>query len=324
MASPGTMTGSTFTELATTTYRSHKKKIDDNFTNRNALLKYIQRRGNKVMETGGLSIVTPLDYAANGTYMRYSDWDILDISQSEVISAAEWPWKQIAINVVASGREIRINAGDSMITKLVAARLKNAIRTFSNNFSTDLYSDGALSNQINGLQAIVADTNTNTIGGINANTYTFWRNTVLDASDTVTTPSATNFENGLMLPIWLTLDRGPDDQPDLIVMDSNYYAFFEASQVSLKRYNDTSRGDAGFVTLRYKNADVLYDGNSGIPANKAYFLNTNYLNLNVHQDADLEILDDIRPVNQDGSVTAILWMGNLTCSNRKLQGVIKA
>jgi hypothetical protein len=29
-------------------------------------------------------------------------------------------------------------------------------------------------------------------------------------------------------------------------------------------------------------------------------------------------------VNQDGSVTPILWMGNVTCSNRKLQGVMIA
>ena len=55
-----------------------------------------------------------------------------------------------------------------------------------------------------------------------------------------------------------------------------------------------------------------------------YFLNTNYLQLVVHQDADMEIMDEMRPVNQDGSVTPILWMGNLTCSNRKQQGVVIA
>ena len=90
----------------------------------------------------------------------------------------------------------------------------------------------------------------------------------------------------------------------------------------MKRYNDTMSADAGFVTLKYKNADVLFDGNSGIPANHMYFINTNYLELVVHQDADLTIMDEMRPVNQDGQVIPILWMGNLTCSNRKQQGVI--
>lgn len=323
MASPGTFTGSTFTELVTTTHRKHRKMVIDNLSNRNALLKYMMKRGNKRSEDGGLTIVEPLDYAANGTYQRYSDWDTLDISQSEVISAAEYPWRQIAINVVASGRELRINSGESSIIKLASARIKNAYRTFNNNFSSDLYSDGTTTNQINGLQALIPDANTvGTVGGINAATWSFWQSSLRDASVASVTTSATTIENGLMLPLWLTVDRGPDDQPDLIVMDSNYYSFFEASQTSLKRYNDTSRGDAGFVTLKYKSADVLYDGNSGIPTNHAYFINTNYLKLCVHKDADLEVMEDMRPINQDGSVTPILWMGNLTISNRKLQGVI--
>lgn len=320
MASPN----STFTELVSTTFRKHRKEIKDNLSNRNALLKYIMKRGNYLKEDGGLTIATPLDYAANSTYQRYSDWDTLNISQSDVISAAEYQWRQIAINVVASGRELRINSGDSRIINLAKARIKNAIRTFNNNFSSDLYSAGSLTNQINGLQAIVADTNTNTVGGIDASTWAFWQNTVYDASVNSVTPSSTTIENGLMLPLWLSLDRGPDDQPDLIVADNTYYQYFEGSQASLKRYTGAESANGGFVTLKYKNADVLFDGNSGIPANHMYFLNTNYLQLVVHQDADMEIMDEMRPVNQDGSVTPILWMGNLTCSNRKLQGVIIA
>lgn len=314
---------SIFTELVTTTFRKHRAQVKDNLSLRIALLKYMKRRGNYRLEDGGLTIAMPLDYASNSTYQRYSDWDLLNISQSDVLSAAEYQWRQIAINVVASGRELRINSGESQIINLAKARIKNAIRTFNNSFSSDLYSSGSLTNQINGMQSIVADTNTNTVGGIDANVWTFWRNSVLDASDTVTTISATNIEHGCMLPLWLTLDRGPDDQPDLIVMDSVYYALFEASQTSMKRYNDATKSDAGFVTMKYKGADVLYDGASGIPASHAYFINTNYLELVAHKDADMEEMDALHPVNQDGSVIPILWMGNLVCSNRFLQGVIK-
>lgn len=320
MASPN----STFTELVSTTFRKHRKEIKDNLSNRNALLKYINKRGNTRKEDGGLTIATPLDYAANSTYQRYSDWDTLNISQSDVITAAEYQWRQIAINVVASGRELRINSGDSRIINLAKGRIKNAIRTFNNNFSSDMYSSGSLTNQINGLQALIADTNTNTVGGIDASVWPFWQNTVFDASVNSVTPSATTIENGMMLPTWLSVDRGPDDQPDLIVMSNDYYTFFESSQVSLKRYTDEMKAGAGFVTLKYKNADVLFDGNSGIPASHIYMVNTNYIELVVHQDADLNIMDEMRPVNQDGEVIPILWMGNLTCSNRKQQAVIIA
>lgn len=325
MAGPNT----TFTELVTTTYRKHRKKIVDNVSNRNALLKYMMKRGQKRLEDGGLTIAQPLDYQQNSTYQRYSDWDLLNISQSDVLTAAEYQWRQVAINVVASGRDLRINSGDSRIVNLAQGRIKNALRSFNNNFSSDLYSAGSLTNQVNGLQALIADTNTNTVGGIDASLWSFWQNTVQSAAAPIQggsgiTVSATTIENGIMLPLWLAIDRGPDDQPTVIVADNIYYQFYEGSQASLKRYSSNDSESGGFVTLKYKMADVVYDGNSGIPSSHMYFVNTNYVELVVHQDADLEIMEHRTPINQDGEVIPILWMGNLTCSNRHLQGVAKA
>lgn len=316
-----------FTELVSTTFRKHRKDITDNVSKNNALLRRIYDKKQVRKEDGGLSIVTPLDYAENATYQRYSGYDVLNIGASDVISAAEYQWRQIAINVTASGLELRTNAGDSRIINLVKSRVKNAIRTFKNNFSADMYSDGTLANQVNGLQAIVANAGTGTIGGIDSSTWTFWRNKVQSAAaplqgGAAITPGPTTMES-LMLPLWLALTRG-DDQPDLIVMDNNYFTFFEQSQLSLKRYTDETKANAGFVSLKYKNADVIFDGGSGIPTNSAYFLNTDYLELVVHKDADMAVMDELRPTNQDAAVVPVLWMGNLTCSNRSLQGVMKA
>jgi hypothetical protein len=329
MASPNAI----FTELVTTTFRKHSKDIKDNVSKNNALLARINAKGNKRKEDGGLTIVSPLDYAANSTYQRYSGYDILNIGASDTISAAEYQWRQIAINVVASGMELRTNSGESRIINLVKARMKNAMRTFKNNFSVDVYSDGTLPNQIGGLQALVADNGLGTVGGIDSSAWAFWRNIVQSAAaplqgGAAITPSATTIES-LMLPLWLALTRG-DDQPDLIVADTNYFTFFENSQVSFKRYTSDGssatgvKASGGFVSLKYKTADVIYDGGSGIPTNHMYFLNTDYMDLVVHKDADMEIMDEMKPYNQDAAIVPILWMGNLTTSNRSLQGVLKA
>lgn len=323
MASPN----STFTELATTTFRKHRKDIKDNVSKNNALYRRMMAKGMTRNEDGGLSIVEPLDYAANSTYLRYSGYDVLNVSASDVLSAAEFQWRQVAINVTASGQELRLNSGESKIISLVKSRIKNAQRTFKNNFSGDIYGDGTLPNQINGLQALVADAGTGTVGGIDSSTWAFWQNKVQSAAAPLQgggaiVVSATTMES-LMLPLWLALTRG-DDQPDLIVMDNNYYTFFEASQTSLKRYTDSDSASGGFVSLKYKKADVIFDGGSGIPANHAYFLNTDYINMVQHPDADLTVMDQMQPYNQDAVVIPILWMGNMTISNRSLQGVQKA
>lgn len=322
-----TSPNSVFTELASTTFRKHSKDIKDNTSKNNAMYRRIVEKGQVRKEDGGLTIVTPLDYAENSTYQRYSGYDLLNIGASDVISAAEFQWRQIAINIVASGLELRTNSGGSRIINLVKARMKNAMRTFKNNFSVDLYSDGTLANQINGLQALVADNGLGTVGGINSSTWDFWRNTVQSAAAPLQgggaiTPSATTIES-LMLPLYLALTRG-DDQPDLIVSSNDYFQMYETSQVSIKRYTNDTQAQGGFISLKYKNADVIFDGGSGIPDAHMYFLNTDYLELVVHKDADMEVMEEMHPYNQDAAVVPVIWMGNLTVGNRKLQGVLKA
>lgn len=318
----------TFTELVSTTFRKHAKEIVDNVSKNNALLAYMKRKGNIETVDGGLSIALPLDYAENSTYQRYSGYDVLNIAASDVISAAEFQWRQIAINVVASGLELRVNSGGPRIINLAKARIKNAMRTFKNNFSVDIYSTGSLPNQINGLQALVSDLGTGTVGGIDSSTWTFWQNKVQSAATPLQggaaiTPGPTTIES-LMLPLWLAQVRG-DDKPDLIVSSNDYYTFYEQSQTSIKRYtNRTDMADGGFVSLKYHNADVIFDGGSGIPSAHMYFLNTDYLMLKVHEDANMTVISDMRPVNQDASVIPVLWMGNMVVSNRSLQGVLKA
>jgi hypothetical protein len=327
MATPS----STFTELVSTTFRKHAKDVKDNISRNNALYARLTKKGAIRVEDGGLTIAQPLDYNSNGTYQRYSGYDVLNIQQSDVITAAEYQWRQIALNVVASGLELRINSGAPQIIKLAKARIKNAMRTFKNNFSYDIYADGTLPNQINGLQALVADAGTGTVGGIDSGSWAFWQNAVQSAAAPIqgggsVIASATTIEGSLMLPLWLNQVRG-DDKPDLIVASNDYFSFFEQSQVSIKRYTtDSSAGtaDGGFTSLKYKNADVIFDGGSGIPAEHMYFLNTDYLELVVHRDANLSVQDQMQPYNQDAAVIPILWMGNMVCSNRRLQGVLKA
>ena len=325
MASPN----SVFTEIVSTTYREHKKMLADNVTNNNRLLQRLNSKGKKDLLDGGYKIAHPLEYAENSTYQRYSAYQVLNVSASDVISTAEFDWKQAAVHVTASGLELRQNSGKNAIMKLAKQRMKNAFSTAANSMSEDAYSDGTASNQINGLQALVADAGTGTVGGINSSTYTFWKNAVQDANSplqggSAITPSASTIQS-LMLPLWLEVSRGTD-VPDLIVCSNDYYTFYEESLTDYKRYGTNSTLNGGALALKYKDADVFFDGGtahgSGIPDSHMYFLNTDYLGMCVHKDADWEEVGEQRSVNQDAVVIPIIWQGNMVCSNRSLQGVL--
>jgi len=317
-----TSPSATFTELVTSTLRNHPSEIADNVSQNNALWRYLKRKGKIDLEDGGYEIVRNLDYANNSTYQRYSGYDTLNIGQTQVLTAAKYDWMQAAVNVTASGRELRMNSGDNAIFNLSKAKLKNAVRTAANYMSIDVYSDGALTNQMGGLAYIIQANGQGTVGGINSTTYSFWRNQFLEATGTNLVTKA-NIK-GYMNTLYLSLVRGAD-KPDLIVSSHDFFAMYWESLQDQQRYtNDRDEATAGFRALKYVDADVIFDSNSNFSttAEKMYFLNTDYLGLVVHRDANWSQMDDKVSVNQDAVVIPMLWMGNLVCSNRALQGIL--
>jgi hypothetical protein len=88
------------------------------------------------------------------------------------------------------------------------------------------------------------------------------------------------------------------------------------------RYEDTKTANAGFDNLMFKSAPVTYDVNT--QSGYVYFLNTKYLKLVGHSDCWSLATPFVKPTNGDYKVAQVLWMGELTVSNRKRQGVLTA
>jgi len=316
-----------WTELASTTFRKHRTEVADNVSKHNWLYRRLMAKGRIRTEDGGLSIVTPLEYATNSTYQRYSGFDALAINAVDVLTAAEYPWRQVAVNVAASGLELRTNMGESRIINFTKSKLRNANNSFKNGLSTDLYSDGTAANQINGVQALIADTGLGTVGQINSTSFPFWQSIVQSAAAPLQGGGALTLGpstiESLMLALYIKLTRGID-MPDVGVFSDDLFTMYEQSQTSIKRYTDKDTADGGFITMKYKGMDIGFDSSGGIPATHGYFVNTEYFEAVAHRDANMTIMDELHSVNQDAVVIPVLWMGNLTCSNRSLQGVLKA
>jgi hypothetical protein len=327
-------------EVVTTTLRNRSGKLADNVSRNNALLNRLRERGKVKTFSGGRSIVQEIEYAMNGTYKRYSGYEVLNIAPSDVMTAAEFPIRQAAVAVSISGLEMLQNSGREAVIDLLDSRITNAERTFMNSLSSDIYSDGTASGQITGLQALIANSpGSGTIGGIDRGNWQFWRNisfsAVSDGGAAVTSANVQNYMNRVAIQ----LVRG-NDGTDLIVADNNYYRLYLESLQAIQRVTDERTAGAGFAALKYYGAgrsiDVMLDGGfqgfstdpggvGGAPVDRMYFLNTNYIHYRPHRDRNMVPLDPDRfSVNQDAMVKLIGWAGNMTLSNARLQGVLRA
>lgn len=321
----------TMTELVTTTLRNRSGELADNVTKNNALLKRLRAKGRVKPVSGGRTIVQEMAFAENGTFKRYSGYETVNIAPSETFTAAEFNYAQAAVAVSVSGLELLMNSGGEAVLDLLEERITNATQTLTNNIALDCYSDGTADGgrQIGGLQLLIASNpTTGTVGGIDRSTTvgSFFRNKKFSGTtDGGGAVSPTNI-TGYMNQLYMSCVRGAD-KPDLIVADNNYYNFYWQSLQAIQRVASEDEASAGFMNLKYMGADVIFDGGigGGAPANKMYFLNTNYLFYRPHRDRNfVPIGDDRQSVNQDAMVKLIGFAGNMTLNNASLQGVLIA
>lgn len=314
-------------EIVTTTIENRSKKLADNVSNNNALLQRLERKGKRKPVSGGTKILQELEYGENGSFNWYSGYDPLNISPSDVFTSAEFDWKQCSVAVSISGLEELMNSGPEQMIDLLESRIGNAERTMKNQMASAVYGDGTASagKAIGGMQLLVSDAGTGIVGNINSTNWNFWRNITFDATTDGGAAATSANILGYMNRVWLQIVRGTD-KPDLIMADNNYYRLYWEALQPQQRFTSSDMAQAGFESLKYQSADVVYDGGIGgaCPTNHMYFLNTDYLYLRPHSRREYTALSPDRfATNQDAMVKLIGWAGNMTTSGRKFQGVLK-
>lgn len=310
------------TDIVATTIQSRTRKIADNVTKNNALLRKLDMRGNRKPFSGGNVIFQELSFAQNANGGWYSGYDLLPVAAQDVISAAEYQIKQLACPVVMSGLEELQNAGREQMIDLLESRVGVAEATMANLSAQGVYADGTGTGgkELTGLGAAVPITPTTGVyGGIDRATWTFWQSKTTTAGAALTSATV----QGAMNTVWASLVRG-SDRPDLIAMDNFMWGIYVASLQALQQFTSPSVGDLGFPTLKYMGTDVVLDGGIGgfCTSKTMFFLNTKYLFMRPHSARDMVPLSPNRryAVNQDAEVQILAWAGNMTCSGSQFQG----
>lgn len=315
----------TINDIVATTIELRSKAISDNVTAQNTAFRYMSKSGNVELASGGYEIRETINTQENGNAGSYSGYDILPTAAQDGFTAAQFQWAQYAVPIAFNGREVAMNSGPSALIPLVKSRVKLAETSMANVLNRHFYLDGTGNNgkNLTGLGAAVPLSPTNVYGGIDRSVAAnaLWKNQKWQASVDGGGVATASTLQAQWNAFYLTLTR-QGDKPTVIIAGPAVYALFQASLQPQQRFMNADSAAAGFSEILFMNTPVVFESTaSGIASTSAYFLNTDYLKLRPHADRNMVALDDVKSINQDAKIKTLAWMGNVTCSGAKFQGI---
>lgn len=340
---------------------NYRKTLTDNIGSSNAVLHEILESDAYEECDGGTYIGEPLMYAL-APADSYSGYDELSTLPTDGITQADFIWSQLASPIVYNMKEVFQNK--NKIVDLVKSRIKQSEMGIQEAFAQQFLwgnfnNGGAITTEyvspLNGSTGItplpkLISYNTSgsagtalTVGGINENSNTWWRNQY--ATSAATTYSGFIYE---LLNMYNTVALGTGGPPDLLIMDQVTYQNAQHAYFSIFKRNDASEDmEYPFENFKFKNARAIMDDKvpdffSGAPGTEtggivspstltfgsALFVNSKFLKLRYLPERDWDMLTDengksfAKPINGDSRVGHIAWMGNTTINNRRKQGVL--
>lgn len=324
-----------------TSLAAYKKQLIDNIGATNAW--FFEMLKNQLYESQeGTDIRIPLMYAL-ASADSYDGYDELSAATIDGITEAVFQWRQCASPISYSMKEMKQNK--RKIVDLVTARIKQSEmglqEYFSRSFMWGAAADaGALTSartsQVNGsasidpLGLLIAydPTASVTIGGINQNSQTWWRN--------LTATSAATTYDGFLLEMdhnFNSAALGTGGKPKLILADQISYELFV--HALYQKYRQIKTDDNfPFENTLYKGAHVVMDDKvpdvftgttSAATKGSMYMVNSDFFKLIYEEESDFVMLKDEngktfqKPTNGDSRLAHMAWMGNTSVSNRRKQ-----
>lgn len=321
---------------------NYRKKLTDNIGASNEFLRRLMKSEAYESADGGTYIAEPLMYQL-APMDSYDGYDELSTVPTDGITEAIFEWRQLATPIAYNMKEVIQN--QHKILDLVKNRILQGEMGIQEGFALQLMQGsgaGALATPkvsgVNGstgiepIAKIIAMTPTNVVGNIDSNTQSWWKNKT--KSSVATTYDAFLLE---MVNLRNSTSLGSGGGPDLILMDQISYELFQFAWYQRYRSNMASDPSVPFENVKWGNITVVMDDKvpdvegglvSASNMGTAYFINTKFFRLRYHPSRNFEMLKDengktfAKPINGDSRVGHISWMGNLTCNNRRKQGVL--
>jgi hypothetical protein len=313
-------TGSTqYTELTYVTRRAFIPKLVVQLYNSTPLLAALI--ANSQQASGGVSSVTVPVQGAQFVNAQWSDYSgsFAQPSVQQGAYNAEFNLKLMITPVPFLGMEGAVQQ-DAAIIPLIEARMNDATNVMMDAMATSLYQNYTNTQQFIGLPGAIDDgTNLATYGNINRNTYTWWKSKVYNAGNV--NPTRQN----ILQYISGTVKNGAE-VPSFGVCGFGTWTLLAQDFVGQEQYvitpgsgfdADNNGPQAAFRALMVAGVPIYPD--PYCPEGVVYFVNTNYLNLYIHEQGSFVFtgFESTLPNWQIGYVGAVLMIAELISTKPK-------
>lgn len=308
---------------------------------------YLKKNGGVEEQSGGRTLVEPIIHGENTTVGSFLDYDIIPTDPQSGISAAEYPWAQLAGSLIISGRQEFLNQeSKTRVLSLMKGKTMQLQMTMTNEFNRQSHSDGSGNGfkDITGLLAAVEDGAAwNVYGGIDSNTNLYWRNQWIgfDAFASARLANA-NFLQELaqdynvfrqVLTTFYNACMRNTDRLKLMMTGQRVHEYFESTTVINERFvkqgnmSDSNLVNAGFENLMFKSVPLVLDNivnNTSIAAGatnqEIEGINTDYMKLVIGTGRNFMMTEFVKPPNQEAKVAQVILYCQFTFNNRQLHG----
>jgi hypothetical protein len=297
------------TVLNSTLVRSRKKLIMASIKS-NALMAWCFASERVEYQDGGYNITNPLTLGRNPNVSSYSYYDQLPVAQTNEFDTVEYNWSRVAGSVIISDQEEDENRGESLVFKLMTAKMDVLEESIKEKFGEYLYGLGAGMDP-NGLSALIPDDpTTGTLGTINRAAESQWRTSSYDLDGNMDETNIEEVFDDILLDLTL---KG--EKPAVILVGRNIWRTLRAAARDKITFalSDTKNGarmmDLGFGGMTHQNIPVLYD--EDCPVNKAYFINDKYCRLHMLKGVNMKSKELVAPWNVDAKGRRVVWQGQM-------------
>jgi hypothetical protein len=336
--------------ITTTTLNNTREKRHDAIFRKSVILAKMNANGKRETIDGGVKLVRAVEYAVNGTIESVEGYDPVNLTPQQHLTSLEENLKEVVGSVTISRREERQNSGRAAIINLLASKIENLDRSFSQRMNefllapsgTTLTAGNSGKDPLPVTEILPKDETTGTIHNISRASNTWWRH------KTQVSPSKNNAAAGAVsladhkndLRNFYNDNTKHEGGPtDLIVCTQEWAEKYEESLEGQVRYGSTELANLGFETVYLRNAEIAWDEicprqaandgayvlyNDGSAAEElAFFLNTDFLRLYVDSQSDFVNRPFMDSQDQLAKSALVVWMGQIVCTNLRTQGVYR-